>query len=93
MSKAQFWILNLIGGVCAALLLCNMILARANERLNRSLVQTQAHLARAQELQNTAQNLIVRTAQRAQTDEALAALLGRHEFQVTLNTNAPGSNP
>ena len=43
----------------------------------------------AQQLQNTAQNLVVRIAQAGQSDPALRDLLAKHDFKVNLNTNSP----
>lgn len=92
MSKAQFWLLNFVGGVCAVLLLGNVIFVRLNERTIRELEATQTRINRAQQIQNTAQNLIVRIAQAAQTEPALKVLLARHELKVKLD-NEPTTRP
>lgn len=92
MSKAQFWLLNFVGGVGAVLLLGNVILVRLNERTIRELEATQARINRAQQIQNTAQNLIVRIAKAAQTEPALNDLLVRHELKVELD-NEPATRP
>jgi hypothetical protein len=93
MSKAQFRILNIVGGVCAAVILCNLVLLRLNVRSNQSLVSLQSEMAHAQNLQNTAQNLIVRVARSAEQEPALRDLLARHEFRVNLGpaTNGPAA--
>ncbi len=85
MSKAQFWTLNIVGGACGLLLLLNLILTQLNEESNRTLVNTQNQLARAQQLKQTMQNLAVRIAQAGQTEPALQALLTRQDLKVTLN--------
>jgi hypothetical protein len=81
--------LNVVGGVCALLILCDVGLGLLNNRLNQSVLVTQNQLAQAQQIRNTAQNLVVRIAQAGQTDPALRDLLARHDFKVNLNTNTP----
>jgi hypothetical protein len=93
MSKEQFWILNVVGGVCALLLLINLILGRLNEQTNQELMRTQNQLNRAQQLQTTIQNLAVRVAQAGQTDPALAAVLTRQDLKVTLNNPDKQTKP
>jgi hypothetical protein len=88
MSKAQFSALNLVGGVCALLILCNVVLGQLNGRLNRSVAEMQNQFNQAQQVQNTAQNLVVRVGQAGQTDPALRNLLAKHDFKVNLNTNS-----
>ena len=90
MSKTQFWTLNIVGGVCALLILCNVALGQLNIRLNQTVTLTQNQFTQAQNLHNTAQNLLTRVAQGAQTDAGLRQLLVRHDFKVTLNT--PNTN-
>jgi hypothetical protein len=85
MSKRQFWILNLVGGLCALVLLGNLVLALLNKRLNQSVLATQARFNQAQQLQTTAENLLVRIAQSGQNEPSLKALLVRHDFQVNLS--------
>jgi len=89
MSKLQFWTLNIAGGVCALLILCNLALGQMDLRLNKSVVATQNQFNQAQRLQNTAQNLIGRIAQAGQTDATLRQLLAKHDFKITFNTNTP----
>ena len=86
MSRVQFWTLNVVGGVCALLILCNLVLGPLNSRLNKSVVATQRQFNQAQQLQNTAQNLVVRIAQEGQDEPALRELLVRHDFKVNLRT-------
>lgn len=89
MSKVQFWLTNLVGGVCAVLILVTLVFGRLNERTIRELDATQARINRAQQIQTTAQNLIVRIAQTAQTEPALNELLARHELKVELDNETP----
>jgi hypothetical protein len=81
--------LNVVGGVCGLLILCDLGLGLLNNRLNQSVAATQNQFSQAQQVQNTAQNLVVRVAQAGQTDPALRDLLAKHDFKVNLNTNAP----
>ena len=65
-----------------------------NARLNQRVAAGQNQFGQAQQLQNTAQNLVVRVAQLGQTDSTLRQLLDKHEFKVNLNTNSPAkANP
>jgi hypothetical protein len=87
MSKTQFGILNFVGGLCAVLILCNVVLGRLNNRLNQVLVQTQTQLNAAQQVQTTLQSLAMRIAQAAQTEPVLRDLLKRHDLRVSLNVD------
>lgn len=86
MSKTKFWILNLVGGVCALLLAANLLFAHLNERAGRALTETQQQLNRAQQVQNTMKNFAVRIAQAGQKDRALRDLLARHELRVNFTS-------
>ena len=88
-NRTQFIALNLIGGACALLILCDLGLGILNSRANQSVGATQAQFNQAQQLQNTAQNLIMRVARAAQSESALHALMEKHDFKVNVNTNAP----
>ena len=93
-SKTQFWILNCVGGVCALLILVGLVMVPLNQRLNKSVVATQNQFNQAQQLQTTAQNLILRIAQAGQTESSLRDLLARHDFKVNLNSETqPNPNP
>ena len=87
MNRTQSGILNAVGGICAVLILANLILGRLNARSNQSLVQTQNQLNTAKQMQTTLQNLAVRIAQAAQTEPALLELLKRQELRVSLNVD------
>ena len=89
MNKAQFSALNIVGAVCGLLILCDVVLGMLNGRLNGQVAETQAQFNQAQQIQNTAQNLVVRVAQAGQTDPDLRALLAKHDFKVNLSTNNP----
>lgn len=78
----------MVGGICGLLILCDIGLGLYDTSLNQSAATTQAQFNQAQQIQNTAQNLIMRVAQAGQTDAALRALLARHDFKVNFNTNA-----
>jgi hypothetical protein len=79
--------LNVVGGLCGLLILCDLGLGLANGRLNQSVATTQAQLGQAQQIESTLQKLVLRVGRAAQTDPALRALLARHDFRVDLNTN------
>jgi hypothetical protein len=85
----QFMALNVVGGLCGLLILCDLGLAFANGRLNQAVATTQVQLGQAQQIQTTLQNLVLRVGQAGQTDPALRDLLARHDFRINLNTNSP----
>ncbi|MGD0262743.1 MAG: hypothetical protein ABSD29_23500 [Verrucomicrobiota bacterium] len=88
MNRVQFVVLNLVGGACGLLIICDLVLGALNGRLNQSVAATRNQFGQAQQIQNTAQNLILRIAQVGQTDPALRELLAKHDFKVNLNTNS-----
>jgi hypothetical protein len=87
-SRAQFIVLNVVGGLCAVFIVCDLVLGVLNGRLNRSVAETQNRFGQAQQLHKTAENVLVRVAELGRTDPALRDLLARHKFQVNLNTNS-----
>jgi len=88
-NRTQFILLNLVGGACGLLIVGDLALGFLNVRLNRSVMVTQNQFGQARQVQNTAQNLVVRIAQAGQTDPALRELLLTHDFKVNLDTNTP----
>ena len=87
MSRTQFIFLNIVGGVCGLLIVCDLVLGLLNSRLNQSVVANQSQFGQAQQVQATAQNLVRRIAQAGQTDPVLRELLPKHDIHLT--TNAP----
>ena len=79
----------MVGGACGLLILCDLGLALLNGRLNQSVATTRDQFNQAQQVQNTAQNLVVRIARVGQTESALRDLLAKHDFKVNLDTNSP----
>ena len=77
----------MVGGACGLLILCDLGLALLNGRLNQAVTATRDQFNQAQQVQNTAQNLVVRVAKAGQTDPDLRDLLAKHDFKVNLNTN------
>jgi hypothetical protein len=88
MSRVQFIVLNLVGGVCGLLIVCDLVLGHLTGSLNQSVMTTRNQFGQAQQIQSTAQNLVLRVAQAGQTDPALRELLAKHDFKVNLNTNS-----
>jgi hypothetical protein len=86
MTKAQFWTLNLAGGLCALLIAMNLILAQINVRMNKSVAEMQGRFNQAQRLQNTAQSLVVRIAESSQKEPSLRDLLVRHKVAMASGT-------
>jgi len=89
MNKTQYSALNVVGGACGLLILCDLALAMLNGRVNKTVVETQNQFTQARQIQNTAQNLVVRIAQAGQSDRALRELLAKHDFKINLTTNNP----
>jgi hypothetical protein len=94
MSKAQYWMLNIVGGACALLILTCVVLSQLGEKSSQSLAATQAQITAAQaqinrgrQTQNTMQNLTVRVAQAAQSEPVLIELLNRHKLKVNLSVD------
>jgi len=87
-NKTQLIVLNLAGGACGLLIVCDLVLGHFNGALNQSVLATRNQFGQAQQIQNTAQNLVMRLAQAGQTDPALRDLLVRHDFNINLNTNS-----
>ena len=92
MSKEQFWTLNIVGGACALLIVGTLVMGETNSSLNQTAMTVQNQFNQAQQLQNTAQNLVGRIAQAAQKEPALQALLIRHQFAMATN-NPTSSTP
>jgi hypothetical protein len=88
-NRIQLVVLNVVGVACGLLIVCDLVLGYFNGRLNQSVMVTRNQFGQAQQVQNTAQNLVLRIAQAGQTDPALQDLLVRHDFKVNLNTNTP----
>ncbi|HVM51198.1 MAG TPA: hypothetical protein VMU04_24425, partial [Candidatus Acidoferrum sp.] len=82
MNKTQFIALNAVGVLCGLLIASDLVLGILNGQLNSEVGRTQGQFNQAQQLQNTAQNLVVRIAQAGQTDDALRGLLERHDFKI-----------
>jgi hypothetical protein len=91
LSKAQFMALNVVGGLCGLLIVCDLVLGLLNGRLNRAVAANQNQFGQAQQVQATAQNLVVRIAQAGQSDPALRELLAKHDFHLKTNTPAKPS--
>ena len=89
MSKAQFWILNFLGGICAVLIVGAVVFSRINTRLNDTVTQTQnrlqPQLTEAQLRFIPFENLAVRVGHGAQTNAFLLDLMRKHGVSVALN--------
>jgi len=93
MSRAQFLTLNLVGGICALLILFQVFLAYSNGVLAGAVGAIQSQYNQAQQVQSTAQNLVVRVAQAGARESALRELLVRHDFKVTLSPESQAKAP
>ncbi|MFZ5806669.1 MAG: hypothetical protein ACOY3I_05645 [Verrucomicrobiota bacterium] len=82
MTKAQFWTLNIVGGILAVLLLLNVGLGISNRRLSLQIQKTQAELSGVSAFEKITQNLILRLASASREDKALQNLLSKHKLEV-----------
>ena len=80
--------LNVVGGLCGLLIVCDLVLGLLNGRLNQAVAANQNQFGQAQQVQATAQNLVRRIAQAGQTEPALRELLPKHDFHFRTNTPA-----
>ena len=89
MSKAQFWILNFLGGICALLIVGAVVFSRINTRLNDTVTQTQnreqPRFNEAQQRFIPFENLAVRVGHGSQTNALLLDLMRKHGVSVALN--------
>ena len=89
MSKAQFWILNFVGGLCALLIAGTAVFSRSNARLNDTVSQAQnqfqPQINAAQQGFAPFENFAVRVAHSAQTNATLLNLMRKHGLNVALN--------
>ena len=83
MSKKQFWTLNLVGSLCALLILSTIVLGEVNGQLNERAMGLQSQFNQAQQVRGTAQNLVSRIFQIAPKEPALQQLLERHQIKYT----------
>lgn len=90
MNKAQFWILNIVGGVCAVLIVANLILVHKNEASGQTLMGRQGELNQAQQIETTMINLAKRIDAAGKAEPALSNLLVRHELRLD---NPPKTAP
>ena len=84
--------LNVVGGLCGLLIVCDLVLGLLNGRLNQAVAANQNQFGQAQQVQATAQNLVQRMAQAGQTDLTLRDLLLKHDFHLKTNTPAKPSS-
>jgi len=82
MTRAEFWTLNLVGGACALLIACDVVLAQANSYFNDTVVARQRQFNQADQMRTTTRNLVMRLSQSAQSDAALRELLDKHGVPV-----------
>ena len=89
MSKAQFWILNFVGGLCTLLIAGTVVFSKLNARLNDTVSQTQNRFQpqfnEVQQQFSPYEKLAVRVALGAQTNAVLLDLMRKHGVNVTLS--------
>ena len=85
--------MNLVGGACALLIACDVVLAQANSYFNDTVVARQRQFNQAQQMQTTTRNLVMRLSQAAQSDAALRELLDKHGVPVNPAPSAAATAP
>lgn len=84
MTKTQYWILNTLGVILAALLLTHYFFARSNYQLAEDTRQGQATIASSHQLEVTLDQMAKRVALGSETDPRLRQILIRYGLNVTL---------
>ena len=87
MNKLQFWVLNVVCLVLAALLLTHFFFSRQNNRLTESLNQERAYLNNARQLETVLDQLAKRIAKGSDTDPKLKNILVKYGMNVTLEVD------
>ena len=85
MTRNQFWALNIIGSLLAALILLNMSLGILNRDLSKKIKREQENLASVPTFEKVTQNLILRLASASRHDKAIKALLAKHHLEIRFN--------
>ncbi len=78
MTRAEHWTLNVVGGLCATIILLNFVLAQWNAKLARELQGVQNEANRVQNMKETLNNLV--DAASKSPDPAIRKLLVQHKF-------------
>jgi hypothetical protein len=87
MNKFQFWALNFLSFVLAALLLGHYVLARHNDRLSQAVTRDRAAANSARQIEPVLDQLAKRIASGSETDPRLKNILSKYGLNVTLETD------
>jgi hypothetical protein len=87
MNKCQFWILNLVSLVLAAVLLSHFLFVRHNNQLGAALSREQAYINQARQLEGVLDQLGKRIAKGSDTDPKLKNVLIKYGMTVTLEAD------
>lgn len=87
MRKYQFWTLNALGLVLAALLLGHHFFARHNDRLGDAVLRDRSFVEGSRQVEATLDQLAKRIAKGSEIDPGLKKLLVKHGLNVTLETD------
>lgn len=87
MNKLQFWALNVVSLVLAALLLGHFFFVRANNRLGQALDRDRAAINNARQLEGVLDQLAKRIAKGSDTDPTLKNILVKYGLNVTLEVD------
>ena len=93
MSKNQYLILNLIGGLAALTLLFNVGFAQYNRHVGQQIQKVQTSLTDVPKLQRIGQNLILRLANASRNDRDIRDLLAKHKLEVKFQDQPQQTNP
>ena len=90
MSRLQYWVATLLGGVCLLLAVANVALASMNRSLQGEISQRQQFVQQSLQLEGLYREIIRALAELGarNNDQDVRALLGRHGITYTVNAPA-----
>ena len=88
MTRGEYWTLNIVGGLCAAVILLNFTLVQSNGRLSQTVAAAQEVVNSARSYDGTWKNLV--EAARSSPDPAVRAMLVRRKIVLP---EAPRETP
>jgi hypothetical protein len=92
MTKAQFWVLNLICLVLIVLLVAQFVINQNNLKLNKEVASHRKTVSNAQKLQQVLDQLTRRIAVDSKTNATMRNLLVKHDLHVTLEEDGKQVN-
>ncbi len=87
LKRSQYWVLSVIGALCVALVIVNMVLFSGNQRLQGQVNAQGQYIQQSVQLQGLYQQIVRALADLAvrNQDEQLSAVLAKQGIKVTQN--------